>query len=82
MEILSFILSELVCPEGCKCELYLEEKIFKKEGLASCLLLTCNFGYSKEFNTSISNDSSFDFNARTVYSMKACGKGYAGLGKS
>ena len=82
MEILSFILSELECSEGCKCELYLEEKIFKKEGLASCLLSTCNFGYSKEFYTSISNDNSFDFNARTVYSMKACGKGYAGLGKS
>ena len=58
------------------------EALLKKKGLASCLLLTCkNFGYSKQFYTSISNDNSFDINVRTVYSMRACGQGQAGLEK-
>ena len=65
MEILSFIFSELGCPECCKCELNLRETFLKKMGLASCLLLTCkNCGYSKEFFTSVSNDNSFDINVR------------------
>ena len=82
MEILSFIFNELGCPECCKCELYFGETFFKKKGLASCLLLTCkNCCYSKEFYTSVSNDSSFDINVRTVHSMRACGQGYAGLEK-
>ena len=46
MGILSFIFSELGCPE---CELNLGETFLKKKGLASCLLLTCkNCGYSKD----------------------------------
>ena len=57
MGILSFIFSELGCPE---CELNLGETFLKKKGLASCLLLTCkNCGYSKEFYTSVSNDIPF-----------------------
>ena len=63
-------------PECGKCELNLGETFLKKKGLASCLLLTC-----KEFYNSVSNDNSFDINARTVYSMTACGQGYAGLKK-
>ena len=82
MEILSFIFSALGCPECCKCELNLGETFLKKKGLASCLILTCkNFGYSKEFYTSNSNEYSFDINVRTVYSLRACGQGYAGLEK-
>ena len=82
MEILSFVFSALGCPECCKCELNLGETFLKKKGLASCLLLTCkNCGYSKDFYTSVSNDNSFDINIRTVYSMRACGQGYAGLEK-
>ena len=82
MAILVFIFSELGCPECCKCELNLTETFLKKKGLASCLLLTRkNCGYSKEFYTSVSNDDSFDINVRTIYSMRACGKGYVGLEK-
>ena len=82
MEILWLIFSELGCSESCKCELNLREIFLKKKGLASCVLLTCkNCGYSKEFYTSVSNDNSFDINVRTVYSMRACGQGYAGLEK-
>ena len=83
MEILSFVFSALGCPECCKCEPNLGEIFLKKKGLASCLLLTCkNCEYSKDFYTSVSNDNSFDINIRTVYSMRACGQGYAGLGKA
>ena len=82
MEILSVILSALGCPECCKSELNLGESFLKKKGLASGLLLTCkNCGCSKEFYTSISNDNSFHISVRTVYNMKACGQGYAGLEK-
>ena len=83
MEIMSFIFSELGCPECCKCEINLGETFLKKKGLASCLLLTCkDCGYSNEFYTSVSNDNSFDTNIKTVYSMRPCGQeGYAGLEK-
>ena len=76
MGILSFIFSELGCPE---CELNLGETFLKKKRLASCLSKNC--GYSKEFYTSVSNDNSFCINVRTVYSMRACGHGYADLEK-
>ena len=71
-----------MCPECCKCELNLRETFLKKKGLASCLLLTCKTcRYCKEFYTSVSRDNYFDINVRTVYSMRACGQGYAGLEK-
>ena len=76
MGILSFIFSELGCPE---CELNLGETFLKKKRLASCLSKNC--GYSTEFYTSVSNDNSFCINVRTVYSMRACGHGYADLEK-
>ena len=82
MEILSFIFSELGCPECFKCKLKLGETFLKNKGLASCSLLTCKkCGYSKKVYASVSNDNSFDINVRTVYSTKACGQGYAGLEK-
>ena len=82
MEILSFIFSELGCPECFKCKLKLGETFLKNKGLASCSLLTCEkCGYSKKVYASVSNDNSFDINVRTVYSTKACGQGYAGLEK-
>ena len=80
MKILSFIFSELGCPECCKCELNLIETFLKKMGLASYLWLTCKHcGYSKKCYTSVLNYNSFDINVRTVYSMRACGQSYSGL---
>lgn len=82
MEILSFVLGTLSCP-SCKAnKLQLSEILSKKKGLASFLLLQCDFcSYTEEFYTSRQKDHLFDINARTVYSMRACGQGYAGLEK-
>ena len=80
MEILSSVISMLLCP-SCKLgSMKLSEVYAKKKGLASCLLFQCSrCSYFLENHTSRSNDNSFDINTRAVYSMRACGQGYAGL---
>ena len=78
MEILASIFCLLLCPSCCKRHLKLSEMNSKKKGLSS-LLLCQNCSYFEEFCTSRSKDNSYDVNKRAVYSMRACGQGYAGL---
>ena len=58
------------------------EMYSKKKGLASFLFFQCHScNYFIESYTSRSVGNSFDINTRAVYSMRACGQGYAGLEK-
>ena len=72
----------LACPSCNAVNMKLSEVYLKKKGLASFLFFQCNScNYFIESYTSKSVDNAFDVNTRAVYSMRACGQGYAGLEK-
>ena len=82
MEILSSIVNMLACPSCKSVNMKVSEIYSKKKGLASFLFFQCNScSCFVESYTSRSVDNSFDINTRAVYSMRACGQGYAGLEK-
>ena len=81
MDILSSIISQLLCP-SCKAgAMKLSEVYEKKQGLASFLLFqctNCSF-FLEEFTSKTTKNNAYDINTRTVYTMRSCGQGYAGL---
>ena len=82
MEILSSIVNMLACPSFEAVYMKVSEIYSKKKGLASFLFLQCHScSYFIESYTSRSVGNSFDRNTRAIYSMRACGQGYAGLDK-
>jgi len=83
MEILSNIFELLNCPSCNQQCIKLSEQMSRKKGMASLLLIYCtSCEYKSEFYTSTaSKQNSFDVNKRIIYTMRACGQGYAGLEK-
>lgn len=54
----------------------------EKKWLASFLLFQfSSCAYLLKFHSSRSVNNGFDMNTRALYSMRACGQGYAGFGK-
>nr|XP_047137499.1 uncharacterized protein LOC124814004 [Hydra vulgaris] len=83
-EILSKVLSLLMCPQCEKCALYLGDHQKKKKGLATLLYLKCttlSCDYKHEFYTSVACDKGFDINNRTIYAMRVLGHGHTGIEK-
>ena len=77
VEILSSSVNMLACKPA---NIKVSEIYSKKKGLASFLFFQCHScNYFIESYTSRSVGKSFDMNTRAVYSMRACGQGYAGL---
>ena len=85
VEILSELIQLLCCPECKTPRLTIHEVFSKKFGLASLLNVNCKCGYNTDFCTSrkcfSGGSKAFDVNRRTIYSMRACGQGHAGLEK-
>ena len=80
MEILSKVFEVLNCPVCDRSHLKLNERMSMKMGLAYLLYVQCECGYSYDFYTSKSSaHNTYDINKRMVYTMRACGQGYAGL---
>ena len=80
MELLDTVFSALLCPECMTSSLKLKENMSMKKGLASCLYIKCMAcGHVHQFCNSTRRDLNFDINVRTVYAMRACGQGFAGL---
>ena len=72
----------LACPSCKAVNMKVSEIYSKKKGLASFLFFQCHScNYFIESCTSRSVGKGFDINTRAVYSMMACGQGYAGLEK-
>ena len=69
------------CPVCSSFGLFVTEESAKKKGLASHLIVKCSeCAYERSFYTSSrSDDKTFDINKRIIYSMRACGQGYAGV---
>ena len=84
VDILSDIINN-VCCQNCKMPgLRLLERFSKKKGLSSFLYILCPLcKNTTEFYTSkqCGSTQSFDVNRRIVYTMGACGQGYAGIEK-
>ena len=85
MDIFNLLLANVACPCCGTIGLILDEKL--KYGLAfklniCCSSVSCDWVYecwtSKERKTS-SNRKGYDINARSIYAMRRCGKGYQGL---
>ena len=80
IEILSKVFEMLNCPVCDRSHLKLNERMSMKKGLAYLLYVKCECGYSYDFYTSKSSaHNSYDINKGMVYTMRACGQGYAGL---
>ena len=79
--ILNSIFGEMKCPVCSSFGLFVTEESAKKKGLASHLSVKCSeCAYERSFYTSSrSDDKTFDINKRIIYSMRACGQGYASV---
>ena len=70
----------MIRPECKQNNIKLKELVNKKKGLASYFIIYCDCGYENPFYTK-QNGNSFEVNKYVIYSMHACGQGYAGLDK-
>ena len=80
--ILSGVLGELLCPLCQHDTLTLNDRLSKKQGLSSLLVIKClHCQYEKEFFTSERCIRGFDINKRTAYAMRVFGHGHSGIEK-
>ena len=82
MEILSSIVNMLACASCKAVNMKVSEMYSKKKRLASFLIFSMpqlQLFYDSYTSRPVGN--SFDINTRAVYSTRACGQGYAGLGR-
>ena len=71
-----------MCPSCQQCNITLVEAPLKKQGLSTLLTLkcsSCDFAKENYSSRRVNKNKSFDINLRIVYTMRACGLGYAGI---
>ena len=80
MEILADLFKLMMCPSCQQCNITLAAAPLKKQGLSTLLTLkSCDFAKENYSSRRVNKNKSFDINLRTVYTMRACGLGYAGI---
>ena len=81
-EILADLFKLMMCPSCQQCNITLVEAPLKKQGLSTLLTLkcsSCDFAKENYSSRRVNKNKSFDINLRIVYTMRACGLGYAGI---
>ena len=77
MEILSNLISGLICPKCYQNNVTLSENLVKRMGSATLLDISCPCGYKHKFYSSkkVLNGGAFDVNRCIVYASRSCGMG-------